>query len=76
MTEQITIVKDWDKISLVKRVQELEKRGYTCVAPISSVKTTTKLFKYRKANYQAYKKDFLGTEDHVLHMVKMVRTVS
>ncbi|WP_453992153.1 hypothetical protein [Bacillus nitroreducens] len=76
MTEQITVVKDWDKLSLVKRVQELEKRGYSCVAPIASIKKTTKLFKYRKADYQAYKNDFLGTEDHVLYIVKMVRKVS
>ncbi len=76
MKEQTTVLKDWDIHSLVKRVQEQEKRGFACVAPINSVKTTTKLFKYRKANYQAYKKDFQGTEDHVLHMVKMRRTVS
>jgi len=76
MKEQVAILQSWDKLTLVKRIQELEKRGFECAAPISSTKKVTKLWNYRRENYQAYRRDFKGTADHVLHKVKMIRKES
>ncbi|MFC0271103.1 hypothetical protein ACFFIX_06515 [Metabacillus herbersteinensis] len=67
------VLKGWDKIELVKRIQDMEKRGYVCLFPISEDTKSSKLWNYRKSNYQAYRRDFKGTVDHTLYMVKMAR---
>ncbi|MRX54811.1 hypothetical protein GJU41_12585 [Bacillus idriensis] len=70
---QICVLKSGSKLELVRRVIELEKRGYECVAPISSKKLVNKLWKRSYGRYQCYRRDFIRTEEHELFMVKMIR---
>ncbi|MCM3651305.1 hypothetical protein [Metabacillus litoralis] len=65
------VLKSWNKLELVKRIQDLEKRGYSCISRIVSDTKTCKVWNYSRPNYYAYKKDFKGTVDHTLYMVKM-----
>ncbi|MBO1515578.1 hypothetical protein [Metabacillus bambusae] len=76
MNDNHIVLKSWNKLELVKRIQDLEKRGYSCVSRIVSDTKTCKVWRYQKANYHAYKRDFKGTVDHTLYMVKMAREES
>ncbi|PAD67307.1 hypothetical protein CHH83_19670 [Bacillus sp. 7586-K] len=67
------ILKDWNKLKLVKRVQELEKRGYVCATPIRTIKTSSKQFDYVMDGYSGNKRKFVGTQELDLFMVKMTR---
>ncbi len=69
----ICVLKSGNKLELVRRIIELEKRGFECAAPISSVKLTNKLWKRTYGRYQCYRRDFIRTEDHELFMVRMIR---
>lgn len=67
------ILKDWDKLQLVKRVQELERRGYVCATQIKSFKKTSNQFDYIMNSYSGIKRKFVGATELELFMVKMVR---
>ncbi|KKI88644.1 hypothetical protein WQ54_31170 [Bacillus sp. SA1-12] len=67
------ILKDYDKLQLVKRVQELEKRGYVCATRIKSFRKTSKQFDLIWDSYSGKKLKFVGAKELELFMVKMVR---
>jgi|GEM_PF-2417247 hypothetical protein len=70
---QVCVLKSGSKLDLVRRVIELEKRGFTCSAPITSIKLSHKLWRRSSGRYQAYRRDFIGTEEHELFVVRMTR---
>lgn len=67
------ILKDWNKLQLVKRVQELEKRGYECATPIKTVQKVSKQFDMEMDRYSGNKLKFVGARELELFIVKMVR---
>lgn len=70
---QKCILRSGDKLDLVRRVIEMEKRGFSCAAPIKTIKKSTKHWKRTYGRYQCYRRDFIRTEDHEMFIVKMIR---
>lgn len=75
MKNGVITLKSWNKLELVKRIQELEKRGYTCVSRIVTTKTSSRNFDYKSSSTYAsgYKRKFEGRTDRELYRVKMQR---
>lgn len=74
MKSGVIVLQSWDKLELVKRVQELEKRGYVCISKIITTETSARIFDYKRANYASgSKRKFEGRSDRELYRVKMKR---
>ncbi|MCM3411249.1 hypothetical protein [Metabacillus litoralis] len=72
MKSGCVVLKSWDKLELVKRIQELEKRGYTCETPIVTTQTSARVFDYKPSTYASgSQRVFEGRNDRELYRVRM-----
>lgn len=73
MKSGVIVLQSWDKLELVKRVQDLEKRGYTCVSRIIAIQTSSREFEYKGNSTYAsgYTRKFEGRKDRELYKIKM-----
>lgn len=63
-------LKSGNKIDLVKRIRELEKRGYQCIAPIREIRSYKKVFN-RHIDDKRVKKKYDHTDEYVYYVAVM-----
>lgn len=62
-------LQDIDKLSLVKRIQDWEKKGFECICPITAFTSCKKEWHYKGNNFK--KNAYRGTAERVIYKARM-----
>lgn len=70
--QKFYVFKDFNRLALIKRVIELEKRGFECVSKIQKKSEERKTWSLKEKDGRL-KKDYKGSELQEYYLVKMKR---